>query len=579
MSTRLYISLLLGCTLNLSIVQAYVDGGALPVISSFNNGGGYQCLRQALGQANEKMILPEDGNAYDVASQAVGSKWKKFPFAIVYPSNTSEISKVAACGFKHGIPMTVAAGRHSFQGASIQSGYLVIDISKSCEPPLVDPEKLTLTMSGGCLHADVIGALYAHPIPGAMALIGAMPLVGYGGWSTGGGYGNLAPYVGIGCDQFEEIEMILYNGSVVRANRDHDLMWASCGGGTGFGILSKMTLKLTISPDPSHFTRMMISYPVKTLPHVLFRLQNALMSEKLVKFGAHGPSMTPDLDQDSMVQFFFLYLGPWREAVSTMKHHGLLDKDLYPWPAKRLFGAPPQVLIVNHSPRFSWGALPSHANIIVTEYSSYPYAMAPMLQIDDSAMNNSRICQEIECAGTLASPMSKKAHDILLRMTTNRSSLLYNEQESTRLHDSSNLYRHFQQPGHVINWIPLEAWEEIVNIPKAFSGYNCGWTIPHLAGGKTNAVPSHHTAYPWRNASFILVITGEHQQFCWEQVSKIIGPYQPIQGYYNYLGHQITRDFQSLYFGENALRIAKLRRLYDPLNMFGKPLTVDPMVL
>lgn len=550
--------------------------GTVQTVTSFGLDKGLRCLQDALGHDRDKVILPGDGAAYDQASHAVGSKLKKYPLAIVYPSKTSEISQVTICAFKHGMPMTVAAGRHSFQGASIQSGYLVIDLSKSCSTTVVDAENLTMTISGGCLHADVIGALYAHPISGAMALTGAMPLVGYGGWSTGGGYGNIAPYVGIGCDQFQEIEVVLYNGTIVHAKRDHDLMWASCGGGTGFGIISKITLKLTISPDPSHFTRMIISYPVKTLPKVLLRLQKALLSENQVKFGAHGPSITPDLEDDSMVQFFFLYLGPWREAISCMKQHGLLEKDLYPWPAKSLFGAPPQVLIVNHTPRFSWGSLPSHANIIVTEYSSYPYAMAPMFLIDGFAMNVTRICQEIDCIGTLPNPMSKKAHDMLLTMATNRSSLLYRDRESTWLENSSNIYRNFHQPGQAINWLPIEAWEEIISIPMRFSGHECGWTIPHLAGGMTHAVPPHHSAHPWRNASIILVVTGDQQQTCWESISTIIRRYQPIQGYYNYIGHHMTRDWQSLYFGDNAKKLANLRRLYDPLDMFGKPLTVGP---
>lgn len=573
-------TLLTLCSILIFSVRGHQADKRLNIVSSFHIDDGVLCLRNVLGSGRDRLILPDDGKEYDAASQAMGSKWKKFPFAIIYPSNTSEVTKIALCAFKHGIPITVAAGRHSFQGASIQNGYLVIDLSKTCNPPHIDQANRTLTMSGGCLHADVIGALYANPIPGAMALTGAMPLVGYSGWSIGGGYGNAAPYIGLGCDQFEELEIDLYNGTIVHAKGDHDLIWASCGGGTGFGIITKITIRLTIAPDPSHFTRMIISYPVKTLSKVLVRLQNALLTDKKrVKFGAHGPSITSDLDDDSLVQFFFLYLGPWREAVSAMKQNGLLDKDLYPWPAKSLFGAPPQVLIVNHSPRFSWGALPSHANILVTEYSSYPYAMAPMLLIDDPAMNATRICQEIECIETLPSPMSKKAHDMLLAMSTNRSSLLYNDQESTRLHDSSNLYRHFHQPGHVVNWIPAEAWDDIIKIPKSFGRGECGWTIPHLAGGQANAVRPNDTAYPWRNASLLLVVTGALQQACWEQVSKVLQSHQPIQGCYNYVGHQISRDFSALYFGGNAQKIAALRRLYDPLNMFGKPLTVSPIVL
>jgi hypothetical protein len=548
----------------------------------FNVTGGYVCLKEAFPHDEGKIILPEN-KMYEQASKAIGSKWKKAPIAIVYPSNTEEASTAARCAFQNGIPITVSSGKHSFQGASIQNGYLVIDLSQSCRPPEIDSKSLTMSMSGGCLHADVIGALHKFQTVktndlGVMALIGAMPLVGYGGWSMGGGFGNLAPYVGIGCDQYINITVVMYNGTIVHANQAErsELLWGLCGGGGGFGIVTEMTIKLTVSPDATHFTRLVISYPVKTLPEVLFRLQNALLSKREIRFGAHGPTVTAQQDEDSMVQFFFLYLGSWQEAVSCMKELGLLSRELYPYPVKSLFGAPPQALIVNHSPRFAWGKLPSYANIIAVEYSSYPYAMAPMLLIDALAMNITRMCQAIECFASLPNPMSKKAHTDLLDMAGNRSSLLYNASESTTLNSPSNVYRNFHQPGQLINQLPLEAWKELVDIPRKLSvSHGCTFTIPHVVGGNINSVAPNETAYPWRNASIVFVGYGNEQQFCWEQFSKVISRYQRIQGYYNYLGHDISQNWEQLYFGENVQRIAEIRRLYDPYNFFTKPSVVS----
>lgn len=548
----------------------------------FNVTGGYACLEEVLRHDGEKIILPHS-RLYEQASRAIGSKWKKSPLAIVYPSNTAEVSMVAGCAFQNGIPMTVSSGRHSFQGASIQNGYLVIDLSDSCAPPEIDSKRMMMSMSGGCLHADVIGALHkfqnskSNP-SGVMALIGAMPLVGYGGWSMGGGFGNLAPYVGIGCDQYQNVTVVLYNGTVVHANKEDrsELLWGLCGGGGGFGIVTEITIKLTVSPDTNHFTRLVISYPVKTLPEVLFRLQNALLSSKReIRFGAHGPTVTAQQDEDSMVQFFFLYLGSWQEAVSCMKELGLLSRELYPYPVKSLFGAPPQALIVNHSPRFAWGKLPSYANIIAVEYSSYPLVMAPMFLIDALAMNVTRVCQVIECFASLPNPMSKRAHTDLLDMAGNRSSLLYDAQESTSLNSPSNVYRNFHQPGQLINQLPLEAWKELVGIPGKLPAHGCTFTIPHVVGGKINAISPNETAYPWRNASIVFVGYGNEQQFCWEKFSKVISRFQKIQGYYNYLGHDISQNWEQLYFGENVQRIAKIRRLYDPYNFFTKPSVVS----
>ena len=84
--------------------------------------------------------------------------------------------------------------------------------------------------------------------------------VGIVGWTMGGGHSQLSPLHGLGVDQVLEVEMVVADGSLVKANangtqisdgNDHefveenDLFWALRGGGGGtWGIVTAMTIKV-----------------------------------------------------------------------------------------------------------------------------------------------------------------------------------------------------------------------------------------------------------------------------------------------------------------------------------------------
>ncbi len=56
---------------------------------------------------------------------------------------------------------------------------------------------------------------------------------------------------GLACDQLLGLEMVLFNGTVVYADRKkphRDLFWASCGGGGGLGIATEYVIKLHRMP-------------------------------------------------------------------------------------------------------------------------------------------------------------------------------------------------------------------------------------------------------------------------------------------------------------------------------------------
>ena len=63
--------------------------------------------------------------------------------------------------------------------------------------------------------------------------------------------------VGMACDTLVEIEIVLFDGNIVRSNKElnPELLWATCGGGGGLGILTELIFKYKlIGPNFSYGT-------------------------------------------------------------------------------------------------------------------------------------------------------------------------------------------------------------------------------------------------------------------------------------------------------------------------------------
>ena len=88
----------------------------------------------------------------------------------------------------------------------------------------------------------------------------------YAGWHLGGGYGPLTRKLGLGADNFLEVQMVLANGTLATANskgttlvfpsgrsrsykasakKPNELFWAlRGGGGSTFGIITAITVRV-----------------------------------------------------------------------------------------------------------------------------------------------------------------------------------------------------------------------------------------------------------------------------------------------------------------------------------------------
>eukprot|EP00775_Hariotina_reticulata_P006546 gene6546-6772_t len=172
------------------------------------------------------------------------------PAAVFFAYSTADVAEAVKCAAASGIKASPAAGRQSFEGSAVQDGALTIDLSNMTQRT-VNKRKAVITIGAGCPGGLVQSALYDSGLPAAAVSTSTCTWVGSGGFILGGGLNRLGRYLGLACDQLVGLQVVLANGTVVRATKKNnaDLFWASCGGGAGFGIATSFDLKITALPN------------------------------------------------------------------------------------------------------------------------------------------------------------------------------------------------------------------------------------------------------------------------------------------------------------------------------------------
>ncbi|RDW65130.1 FAD-binding-containing protein [Coleophoma cylindrospora] len=159
--------------------------------------------------------------------------------AVVFPITAAQVSLILQFTRKNSIPIATKGGGHGIRGESSTEGGIVIDLSKMKG---VRVEGSKIITRGGAIWCEVYDEAEKF---GLAAVGGICPDVGVGGFLLHGGYGFLTSEHGLGMDNMLEVEVVLADGSIVRAS-DHenqDLFWAMKGAGGCFGIVTEFVLK------------------------------------------------------------------------------------------------------------------------------------------------------------------------------------------------------------------------------------------------------------------------------------------------------------------------------------------------
>ncbi|RKR87815.1 FAD binding domain-containing protein [Micromonospora pisi] len=158
------------------------------------------------------------------------------PAAVLLPESTEEVVAALRFARDQGLAVAVRSGGHGLAGDSANNGGVVIDLSAMDRVELIDRASRLVRVEAGARWGTVARSLAPY---GLAISSGDHGNVGVGGLTTGGGVGWLVRQYGLTIDHVRAVELVLADGTTVRADADHEpeLFWAVRGAGAGLGIV------------------------------------------------------------------------------------------------------------------------------------------------------------------------------------------------------------------------------------------------------------------------------------------------------------------------------------------------------
>ena len=176
------------------------------------------------------------------------------PAAVAYPAFPSEVADVVRAAASVGLRVAPQGTGH---GAPPLAGRLedAVLLRTSAMTELhVDPERRTARVGAGVRWGHVVDRAGGVHLAARHT---SSPGVGVVGSSLGGGLSWYSRHAGLQCSALTAVELVLADGTFVRATdtSDSDLLWAARGGGGGFGVVT--ALEFDLLPVPRTYAGML----------------------------------------------------------------------------------------------------------------------------------------------------------------------------------------------------------------------------------------------------------------------------------------------------------------------------------
>jgi FAD binding domain/Berberine and berberine like len=199
----------------------------------------------ALGRLSEdfrgELLQPGD-SGYDDARVLWNGLFDRHPALIARCRDKMDVVAAVNIGRDSGMTIAVRGGGHSSSGHSSCDGGLVIDLSQM-KGISMDPDSRVCRAEPGLTWGEFDAATQEH---GLAVTGGRFSTTGISGLILGSGSGWLERKCGLTADNLISAEVVLADGSVVRASADEnpELFWGIRGGGGNFGIVTEFELQL-----------------------------------------------------------------------------------------------------------------------------------------------------------------------------------------------------------------------------------------------------------------------------------------------------------------------------------------------
>ncbi|RAH44644.1 FAD-binding oxidoreductase [Aspergillus brunneoviolaceus CBS 621.78] len=171
------------------------------------------------------------------------------PAAVTFPTSSTQVSEIVQCANQLGYKVQAKSGGHSYAnyGLGGTNGAIVVDL-KNMKSFAYDATTQRATVGAGMLN----GELDTHLVSAGNRAVahGTSPQIGIGGHATIGGLGPTARQWGMELDHVLSAEVVLANGSIVRASdtENPDLLFAVKGAGASFGVVTEFVLRTEAAP-------------------------------------------------------------------------------------------------------------------------------------------------------------------------------------------------------------------------------------------------------------------------------------------------------------------------------------------
>ena len=195
------------------------------------------------GFLDGRVHLPGDPG-YDAARVAWNFAIDQRPADVAFPSTAAEVSTVVRLATESGLRVAPQSTGHNAGPLAAQGlDDVVIVRTSEMGSAVADPVRGIVRVEGGAIWEPAVDAAAAH---GRAVLHGSSPDVGIAGYSLGGGIGWYARKLGLAANSLTAVELVVADGSLVRADADTnaELFWAVRGGGGNFGVVTALEFKM-----------------------------------------------------------------------------------------------------------------------------------------------------------------------------------------------------------------------------------------------------------------------------------------------------------------------------------------------
>lgn len=197
----------------------------------------------ALRDVAAEIHLPGDPG-YDAARMPWNVAVDLRPAAVAYPTSARQVSAIVAAAREDGLRIAPQSTGHNADPlAHHRLDDVVLVKTSKMHQISIDPDTRIARVEGGAIWLPVVEAA---GVLGLAALHGSSPDVGVAGYSLGGGIFMYARKLGMATNSLTAVELVLADGSHVRADRgqNSELFWALRGGGGSFGVVTALEFQL-----------------------------------------------------------------------------------------------------------------------------------------------------------------------------------------------------------------------------------------------------------------------------------------------------------------------------------------------